>query len=151
MEFRFLYRFLNFDEDPDDGLKAKDPTATARLVDHVAYGSRGQRSQYISTCSDYSYVRNLARISYNSTIRIVKIDTEKLRATSSARIIDLTTDEARKKHFEETDFMSNAYSRANGFASRFSEVVIEGFVPSSCVQLIFNGSKDELPSSEPGI
>ncbi|KAK3102600.1 hypothetical protein FSP39_012533 [Pinctada imbricata] len=150
IKFKYLYRLLNSLEDPEDGLTAKDQFAMSTLVHHVAYGSRGrEESQYISTCSNYYSVRKLANLCLDSTLRIVRIDVEKLCEMTGARVIDLTTPSARQSNLEITDRKDETFRRADRFASNFSEVVIEGHVPSCCVQLIYTGSDDDLPTSEP--
>ncbi|KAK3101051.1 hypothetical protein FSP39_000589 [Pinctada imbricata] len=141
MAFTYLYRLLRFDEDPEKGLTAKAPSANIRLVDHVAYGSRGRSSQYISTCSNYRSVMELASICRDGHIRIVKIDLRRL--PSNVRVFDLTSNLNRKLNFEDRD--GAAYCNANVHAERFSEVVIVGHIPSDCVELIYSGSRSSLP------
>ena len=122
-------------EDKKDGLSAKNSFSTTDIVSHVAYGSRGVMSKYISTCADLSSAINLRSISYFKGM-IVKVHMELL--PSSVEIIPLTTYEDRVKHIK-SNHTSDMISRYNNFASRFQEVLLVGYVPSHCLSVEIEG------------
>ena len=57
------------------GIKAKNPKAQKDLTEHVSFGSRGHKSQYISCSETLRGAIELGRLNYYSNlIRIAVID-----------------------------------------------------------------------------
>lgn len=120
-----LYRLLRFDENPSDGLQAKDPNSSVCVEDHVTNGSSydAKPSKYISCSKSLEAVSRFAK--YQQPI--VKIE---LPTKHSLRIIDLTDLATLKMHIP----MSNEKGR--NFANAFQEVLIEGYIPPECISVV---------------
>ena len=113
------------EEDPEEGLTAKDPNANISLEDHVLYGSKkGANSQYISCSETLSAARLFASKSINMT-RIVKIEIDK----NTPGIIDIIS--LSDAEIEWTDTGRN-------FSNKFQEVLVVGKIPKECITLLSN-------------
>ncbi|KAK3102643.1 hypothetical protein FSP39_012837 [Pinctada imbricata] len=138
---RCVFRLLRESESDTSDLVAKNPGSFAVSVeDHVRNGSKGGSSRYISTCKTYNAVRKLVGLKCKgdtSTIRIVRINLDEVRSN----IIDLTDSGRRETYMND--------HRARGFASNFEEVLIIDRVSSSAYKVIYRGSKNDCPWSEP--
>ena len=118
-----VYRVIRNDENPVNGLFAKNPTRGMTIEGHVISGSRNKGSQFISTTTDI----NVAK--YYSTkhnLRIVEIDLNKLRRKNT--IYDLSTQIGRETYLKG--------STARAFAKGSKEVLIEGFIPADALKVI---------------
>ena len=114
------------EEDPEEGLTAKDPTANISIEDHVLHGSKfNADSQYISCCETLSAARLFASKSRNMT-RIVKIEIDK----NTPGIIDIIP--LSDFEIEWTDY------KGRNFANKFQEVLVVGHIPKECVTLLSN-------------
>ncbi|XP_063445293.1 uncharacterized protein LOC134725419 [Mytilus trossulus] len=135
-KFRKLYRLLGDSENKDDGLTAKNPRSNTGVAEHVANGSNGGDSRYISTCSTLSAAQNLLRLKKrsrfrNGTHRIVEIDVNNLPL--KVNIIDLTEENLRKDYAygkEETIRNFHRYAESHG------EVLLVGYIPAYCLQYV---------------
>ena len=135
-----VYRLLNDTENPSQGLRAKNPFANISVAQHVGYGSAaGFASQYISTTSTYIAAHSFAQMCRSPVVRIVRIDLDAAQLVSNISVIDLTNPFVRQQHIDTTDI------RANNFSSRFQEILVVGFIPASCVQIVYSGSKNAMP------
>lgn len=131
-----LYRLLRDGENVSNGLTAKNPRARVAVAIHVATGSNGAASKFISTCASLSAAENLRSLKNRSRYRngkkdIVEIDVGQL--PMSVNIIDLTTEEKRKKHETWNTEINEKFHR---FASSHQEVLLVGKVPPECLRLI---------------
>ena len=111
------------------------------MDDHVASGSWGYASQFISTSRSYSEVYRLLclkRKGDTSDVRIVKIDLDQIQ---SSRVIDLTHKGNQERYLSS--------DKAKGYAERFEEILIEGTIPNSAFEEIYAGGRVRCPSSEP--
>ena len=118
-----VYRVIRNDENPVNGLFAKNPTRGMTIEGHVISESRNKGSQFISTTTDI----NVAK--YYSTkhnLRIVEIDLNKLRRKNT--IYDLSTQIGRETYLKG--------STARAFAKGSKEVLIEGFIPADALKVI---------------
>ena len=127
---RYIYRVLRDDEDPSDGLTAKDPTQTKSIQSHVGCGSRsGYQSQYISCTADYQAAVDWAR---GRRRRIVQIDTHELMR-QSIPIHNLSSADA--------SVLPGVTAR--NFARRYREVLVERSIPASAIVnswfIVYNG------------
>ncbi|CAC5409628.1 unnamed protein product [Mytilus coruscus] len=133
-KFPKLYRLLRDGECKENGLQAKDPGSNTSVADHVANGSNGSCSKYISTCSTRSAAYNWLRLKtksrrYRNGIKtIVEIDVNNL--PSNVNIIDLTSEELRKQYEEWDKEINRQFHR---FAASHGEVLLVGFVPADCL------------------
>jgi len=110
------------DEDPSVGLTPKDPTANVSVDEHVRFGSRpGFESQFISTTKNLDIARAWAARSGN---RIVSIDLSQV----DSPIIDLSTYQDRAYYLLD--------SKGRGYAMRSEEVLINGDVPASALDVV---------------
>ena len=111
------------------------------MDDHVAVGSRGLASQYISTSATYNAIRDL--LDYKTrgdcdNIQIVKINLDVLTYTN--RVTDLT---------DQTIQNSLTSMSAILYADRYDEVLIEGTIPGNAFEVIYSGEKSKCPYQEP--
>ena len=90
---------------------------------HVTSGSRNKESQFISTTTKYDVANKWSEETGN---RIVKIDLNQL--PSENKVYDLSTDVGRSAHIKG--------STANRLAKASSEVLIEGKIPPSAIEVI---------------
>jgi hypothetical protein len=118
------YRSLNKGDVPSSGLRAKNPNANYTVEGHVLNASRfGFASQFISTTRSEA----IARGKYGGDVpggRTVKIDLRQVQG----EVYDLT----------DSDCLDSLVrgSTAKNFARKDQEVLIEGFVPPSAIQLL---------------
>ena len=139
----YAFRLLNEKEDPSKELKAKNPRAEVDVATHVGSGSSpGKKSQFISASTTYHAIRYFTERSYRDHVTVVKIDLRKLRETADVKIIDLNDISTRMQYLE-------SGSKAWNFANRFHEILIVGFVPPECIQVVFAGFKHGMPLTEP--
>lgn len=136
-KFPKLYRLLREGEKKENGLRAKSPESDRSVANHVASGSNGGCSKYISTCSTLSAAYNwrglkTKRRRYRNGIKtIVEIDVGKL--PSNVDIIDLTSEELRKPHEVCNENTNNTFHK---FAQAHGEVLLVGHIPADCLQYI---------------
>jgi len=130
-----VYRSLRPDEDPADGLIAKDPSAEKTLTQHVVAGSKpGFKSQYISTTKSLAVIERWKP--KDGTARVVKIDLSKY----PGKVYDLTTERGRAaapgrdaaNHFPHKGFAAN-------YAKSSKEVVLLGRVPPEAISWVEGG------------
>ena len=119
----FVYRVIRPEEDPTIGLVAKKPDRGMTTTGHVTSGSRNKGSQFISTTTKYDVANKWSEETGN---RIVKIDLNQL--PSENKVYDLSTDVGRSAHIKG--------STANRLAKSSSEVLIEGKIPPSAIEVI---------------
>ncbi|MFJ7064910.1 ricin-type beta-trefoil lectin domain protein [Streptomyces sp. NPDC101115] len=124
-EGNFVYRNLRDDEDPDQGLVAKNPNATYKPEGHVIHGSKPNwRSQFISTTRS----REVALDSQWAGPRVVRIDLDML---DESQIIDISTDAGRAQHLKGITAINRSRS------SR--EVLITGLIPPEAMTWVKGG------------
>jgi hypothetical protein len=117
-----VYRVIRPDEDPSAGLFPKNPDANVSVDEHVRFGSRpGFESQYISTTKNIDVAQGWAARSGN---RIVSIDLGQV----DGDIIDLSTYQDRNYYLLDW--------KGRGYAMKSEEVLINGSVPASAINLV---------------
>lgn len=116
-----VYRVLRPDENPKQGLFAKNPSRNMTIEGHISSGSRNNGSQYISTTTDINVARKWAE---QDGCRIVEIDLNKV----DSPIYDLSTDEGRNLYLKGVS--------AKNFAKASSEVLVEGSIPSAALKIV---------------
>ena len=123
-----LWRVLRPDENPEDGLTAKNPKAVKSVLSHVNCGCQeGYVSQYISTTASYKVAQHYKTVGERkglTGLRIAKIDLNALPRHRKLKIVDLTTEENRDK------YLGNAVCK--NFAKASCEVLLECDVPIPC-------------------
>jgi RHS repeat-associated protein len=120
-----VYRNLRPDEDPANGLTAKNPNATYTPAGHIVNGSRpGWASQYISTTRSL----DVAMDPKWATGRVVAIDLDRYPGT----VIDLSTAAGRQA-------WGVTGITAGRFANASQEVLLVGHVPSDALSWIVGG------------
>ena len=122
-------------------MRAKDPLASVEMDDHIARGSRGLASQYISTSATYYSVKALLGYKKKGdcfNIHIVKINLDLLKHRN--RITDLTNESVRN---------GLASSSAKSYAYTYDEVLIEGTIPGYAFEVIYSGQRSKCPGMEP--
>ncbi|XP_056002879.1 uncharacterized protein LOC125662577 [Ostrea edulis] len=130
----YIYRILRFREGYTGGLRPKNISSEISIEKHVAEGSKGTKSKYISCCKTLEGVEELGEITNESkrVRRVVKINVTKIRKHSSdIEIIDLTDTKIRRKHIDPD-------SKAWGYAERFEEVILSpaSHIPPEYVKYI---------------
>ncbi|XP_048750292.2 uncharacterized protein LOC125662161 [Ostrea edulis] len=130
----YVYRILRFGEGYTGGLHPKNIASRISIQEHVANGSKGIQSRYISCCKTLYGIRKLGGITNESSrIRdVVKINITKLKELrSEVQIIDLTDTSIRINHIRPE---SNAW----GYAERFEEVILRptSHIPPDYVKYI---------------
>ena len=145
-----LYRLLCDDDILSDGLVAKNPNdRQLDVAEHVANGSSGGQSRYISTCSSLGAAQRFRGLKIRKHCRykygrkdIVEIDVGTL--PEDVEIIDLR-DQADREKYELCNKME-INQKFHKFASSHSEVLLVGRVPPKCLTLIpFTGT---VPDSD---
>ena len=127
-QYSYLYRLLRDQENPRDiGITAEAPDAKVSVHDHVRFGSNFC-SQYISTSATWHAILIFASKKKSYPQRIAKINVAALE-DEEVSFIDLTDEENREDLLED--------ERANNFARKFQEVLIEGAIPPECIDNIF--------------
>lgn len=117
-----VHRVIRPDEDPSTGLFPKNPDANVSVDEHVRFGSRpGFESQYISTTKNIDIARAWAARSGN---RIVSIDLGQV----DGDIIDLSTYQDRAYYLLDW--------KGRGYAMKSDEVLINGSVPASAINVV---------------
>ena len=117
---RYIYRVLRNDEDPSNGLTAKDPQQTKSIQSHVGCGSRsGYQSQFISCTADYQAAVDWAR---GRRRRVVQIDTHELMR-QGIPIHNLS----------DADASVLPGVTARNFAQRYREVLVEVSIPANAI------------------
>ena len=133
-----------------DGLVAKNPNdRQLSVAEHVANGSGGGQSRYISTCSSLYAAQHFLSLKIRKHCRykngrkdIVEIDVATLPA--DVTIIDLRDQADRNTHELHNEMEIN--QKFHRFASSHSEVLLVGRVPPECLTLIpFTGT---VPDSD---
>lgn len=94
----------------------------------------GSKSKYISTCGSLQAVINFAAESM-SPGQIIIIDIHKLPA--DVEIIDLRDFSERMKYIEHSHDV-DATRKFHHVTSRFQEVLLAGYIPNSCIQLVYS-------------
>jgi RHS repeat-associated protein len=117
-----VYRVIRPDEDPSAGLFPKNPDANVSVDEHVRFGAQpGFESQYISTTKNIDVAQGWAASSGN---RIVSIDLGQV----DGDIIDLST-------YQDRDYYLLDW-KGRGYAMKSDEVLINGSVPASAIDLV---------------
>lgn len=133
VKHEYVYRLQRFHEPHWQGLYPKDIWSRTSLMEHVAKGSKGATSRFISCCKTLVDLQCLGCITNESTrVReVVRINITKLKKYQDVTVIDLTDETVREKHISRS-------SDAWRFASRFNEVILEPrtHVPADCVEKI---------------
>lgn len=128
----YVYRLLRDDELYKEGLRPKNIESKASLHQHVAGGSKGLHSRFISCCYTLHALHRLARLTkHPSLIReVVRINVTKLN-NEEVKVIKLFIEDVREKHII-------LRSKAWGFAENFQEVILEPktHVPADCIERI---------------
>lgn len=128
----YVYRLLRPDESYEDDIEAKDTNSNTSVFEHVVYGSQmGQESRYISTCGSLEALMDFESKSGDPGDKI-KIDINNL--PDNVEIIDLRDYFERMKYIEGDD--EDEIRKFNNFANKFEEVLIAGYIPASCIQLV---------------
>lgn len=128
----YVYRLLRPDENYANGIKAKHPNSTTSVFRHVLGGSWGSTSKYISTCGSLQALRDFASKS-RSPGNIIKIKIDTL--PENVEIIDLRDYSERMEYIEHTND-EDEIRKFNNFANKFEEVLLAGYIPASCIQLV---------------
>ena len=124
-----VYRNLRPDEDPANGLTAKNPDATYTPAGHVLNGSRpGWASQFISTTRD----PGVALFSQWSTGRVVAINLDLF----PGGVFDLSTDAGRAENGIR-GFTAINRAKSSG------EVLLQGYVPPGAITWVQGGPLDD--------
>ena len=121
-----LYRLLRKDEQPkEEGIIARSPNANKSVQEHVNFGSNFT-SQFISTSASMPAVRAFARRRFPIGKRIATINVDELTKLGDVYYIDLTDRDNRDKYRLE--------GRAEAVARKFTEVLILGDIPPTCIE-----------------
>ena len=119
-----LWRVLRPDEEPEDGLKAKDPGAKKTVISHVNCGGRETyKSQYISTTASYDVAHKYK--AKKDDLRIAEIDLYALPKSCKLKIWDLTIEKNRDKWLKDSQ-------RLKYYANASREVLLKCNVPIPC-------------------
>ena len=117
-----LYRLLRDNEDPSMGLHAKDPHSSISVADHVAYGSHGLASRYISCSKSLDAIATFAAMSTTHPRRFVEISIKE--TDYHINLIDLTNMHTLAFYIPPDNV------RGRHFAHRFQEVLVERHIPA---------------------
>ena len=118
-----LWRVLRPNEQPEAGLKAKDPGAKKTVISHVNWGGReNYKSQYISTTASYDVAHEYAK---KDGLRIAEIDLYALPKSCKLKIWDLTIKKNRDEWLKDSNRLKN-------YANASCEVLLECNVPIPC-------------------
>jgi hypothetical protein len=125
-EGNIVYRNLRDDEDPTQGIVAKNPDATYTPAGHVLHASKPNfRSQFISTTRS----AEVALESQWAGPRVVAINLDML---DEGQILDISTDEGRAKHG------IKGFTAINR-AKSSKEVLITGLIPPEAISWVKGG------------
>lgn len=119
----FVYRVIRPDENPKQGLHAKNPSRNMTIEGHVTSGNRNYGSQYISTTTDLNIAQDYAQ---RDGCRIVKINLNKV--PDNVKVYDLSTQAGRDTYLKGIT--------AKNFAKASKEVLLEGVIPSDAIELV---------------
>lgn len=126
--YSILYRVARSDENPKDGLVAKDPSAEKSVISHVNCGGRSNyKSQFISTTKSLDVAKRYkakAEKEGATGLQIVKIDLHALPEGCNLEIVDLTIKENRDKYLKK--------AVCHNFAKASEEVLLTCDVPIPC-------------------
>jgi hypothetical protein len=121
---------LKATENTNEGLRAKAPDAEVSVADHIAQGSDNP-SQFISTSATYAAAKKFAKKGWNQPKTIVKIDVKKLKEENpEIVIINLTDRGVLNDHVDKKEF------KTRGCAINYHEILLIGYVPSSCISIM---------------
>ena len=137
-EPKYLYRLCRPDEDPAQGLVAGDPTATDVTAKSHVHGKRP--SPFISTCATFEAIQKYIGLAINNKKKlgkVVQIDLNRLRRVPGVRIIDLSDQDVIDREFLPTD------RRGRNYATRYSEVLVQGGIPADCIEVLENVEESE--------
>ena len=129
----YVYRVLRPDEDPSEGLQARDPNATDVKPSSHVHGQR--RSPFISTCATLEAAEmfaSLAKEKGYQTGHLVRINIKKLKEMADVEIIVLN-----ESHFSEND------ARGRNYALKYRQVLIRGEIPAECIDVIDDYEESE--------
>lgn len=135
-QYQYLYRLLRPDEVPHlgtTGITAKAPMSPVNEYQHVREGSYTE-SKYISTSATWPAVVTFA--GERTSPAYAKINATQCKGR--VQFLDLTIEEIRKNFFIPPTGHPEGGIKANNFASKFDEVLIQGVIPPSCITLISN-------------
>lgn len=128
----YVYRLLRPNELYKEGLRPKNIESNASLHQHVAGGSKGLHSRFISCCYTLHALRRLAGLTNHPSLvrEVVRINISKLNL-EEVKVIELFIEDVREKHIKEG-------SKAWGFAENFQEVILEPktLVSADCIERI---------------
>lgn len=128
----YVYRLLRPNELYKEGLRPKNIESKASLHQHVAAGSKGLHSRFISCCYTLHALRRLAGLTNHPSLvrEVVRINISKLNL-EEVKVIELFIEDVREKHIKEG-------SKAWGFAENFQEVILEPktLVSADCIERI---------------
>ena len=120
------------DENPEEGLVAKDRSANETVLSHVKFGARyWYKSQFISTTKSLEVAKHYKTEDEEKGVtglRIVKIDLDALPNKCNLQIVDLTIAENREKHLGK--------NVCKNFANYSQEVLLTCDVPIPCYVII---------------
>jgi RHS repeat-associated protein len=119
-EKSIAYRVIRAEEDISVGLSAKNPSASYTVEGHVLHGSRIE-TQYISMTKDLNVAKEWASKTGN---RIVEIDLNQVKG----EVIDLSNQVGRDAYLKG--------NTAKNFATKSSEVLLHGTVPTTAIKQI---------------
>jgi hypothetical protein len=126
-----LFRVLRDDENISLGIRPKNPNANKTIEEHVDKGSKSHnKSQYISTSASRKAAIDFAKKGHNfspGSRKIAVINTKKM--PTSVIYTDLTDPDILYEEIED--------DRAQNFARKFKEVIIEGWIPAHCIKRTF--------------
>ncbi|XP_015760668.1 PREDICTED: uncharacterized protein LOC107347505 [Acropora digitifera] len=126
--YETLYRIVRPDENPEEGLVAKDPSAEKTVGSHVKFGARAwYKSQFISTTKSLEVAKHYKTRDEKrgfTGLRIVKIDLDALPNKCNLQIVDLTIAENREEHLGK--------AVCKNFANFSQEVLLTCDVPIPC-------------------
>ncbi|KAH3800463.1 uncharacterized protein LOC127839888 [Dreissena polymorpha] len=129
MHEKYLYRVLKYTENINDGLKARDPTSTRTVCEHVESGS-DYPSRFLSTSANREAAKLFASKGWHQPKRIAHIDCECLRRENPrVQFIDLRDSSVLQR------YIGPDKPVVRRCAQKYAEVLIEGYVPPSCVRI----------------
>lgn len=124
-EFKFLYRILRADEQPDQtGIIAVSPFARVGVQRHVLHGT-STKTKFISTGASLEGILKFAKKTKTKPARIAVIDHKTLNAVENVSIINLNDQAMQRLHLKT--------ERAIQFVENTKEVLIVGSIPPRCV------------------
>ena len=117
-----VYRVIRDDENPSQGLEAKDPNKNYKPSFHICRGST-YPSQYISTTADLDVALNYA-------------------AATNNRVVSINLRVARNAGIQIGDYRDGGdltFSMARNFARSSQEILLwGGVIPRNAIQIVYN-------------